>query len=349
MKNERMNLSQYRVTLGCRSVIRDQQCTSNCTGFCSLSTMVQIGASEPRTRSRSYLLTLTLILLSLLVPFELYTLHNQQHALKDQIAVSTDFCRLKPSIQKALKAHGDSFIVAVTVPDLKFIDFFQNWWHFYEKLEHRPPVVVLAPSTDVFDAVKALGIDVYLDQCSLNIAARLQPLLQEGFNVFYTDIDTVWKQNAVNFIHVTEDYDAWFAVDQPKFRGFEPYYSSDLMALRATPETIQLVERWRYQIDHVDERPSHMREFLPKSTQPLLNQVLHFEESHHLRRHVVHTQQAALRHGSMPTEFFPNGKEYFTKMSEEDRTKVAVVHNNFILGHDKMKERFRSFGLWWEG
>jgi hypothetical protein len=53
-----------------------------------------------------------------------------------------------------------------------------------------------------------------------------------------------------------------------------------------------------------------------------------------------------LRHVGLPDTLFPTGRHYFEVMNETARRGVAVVHNNFIIGHDTKKKRFEEHNLW---
>jgi hypothetical protein len=57
--------------------------------------------------------------------------------------------------------------------------------------------------------------------------------------------------------------------------------------------------------------------------------------------------QALKRHAmvvrGLPRELFPSGKAFF---SPSFAGAPAVVHNNYIVGHDAKVDRFKQRGLW---
>ena len=44
---------------------------------------------------------------------------------------------------------------------------------------------------------------------------------------------------------------------------------------------------------------------------------------------------------------FPSGDIYFAAKGKNNHSEVVIVHNNFIVGHDKKLERFKQFHLWY--
>jgi hypothetical protein len=40
------------------------------------------------------------------------------------------------------------------------------------------------------------------------------------------------------------------------------------------------------------------------------------------------------------------GNAYFEQYSKEQQLAVAVVHNNYVIGHEVKKQRFQKAGLW---
>ncbi len=71
----------------------------------------------------------------------------------------------------------------------------------------------------------------------------------------------------------------------------------------------------------------------PQHDQDVLNEILKARETD-------------IIHKALPTFLFPSGYVFFKILSSEERARVAVVHNNFIIGHQNKKNRFKSYGLW---
>jgi hypothetical protein len=281
-------------------------------------------------------------------------------------------------------ATGRDYTLVVTVPD-GYVDFFINWWWHYQHNLLYPElsqqqtstasyhvnrtVVVIAADAAAHTQIQTWWNQkqkqlvalqqplprVVVEQCSLNIASRLLPHVNKG-NIVYTDIDVLWLRDPFPYLYSLMDKhndnpqtlpDLYMAVDQEHFRGYHPYYCADFMIWHSNNRTVALLERWRDLLNRPrSDQPSHLREFLPSSTQPALNQVLHYAERHHVRRQVLHPLDATLTHQSLPTRFFPNGRQYFTEFTPTQQKEAIIAHNNFILGRDAMKARFQKFGLW---
>jgi Nucleotide-diphospho-sugar transferase len=73
----------------------------------------------------------------------------------------------------------------------------------------------------------------------------------------------------------------------------------------------------------------------PKLNQPAFNDVLFQTQS-----------KTGIRHGPLPRWAFPNGNDYYEVFDDTKRAKAVVVHNNFMVGHDKKRDHFITEGLW---
>ena len=56
--------------------------------------------------------------------------------------------------------------------------------------------------------------------------------------------------------------------------------------------------------------------------------------------------KSKIRIKGLETDLFPPGKLYFCVFNNTKYRNVVVVHNNYIVGHDKKKHRFQNFNLW---
>lgn len=55
-------------------------------------------------------------------------------------------------------------------------------------------------------------------------------------------------------------------------------------------------------------------------------------------------QNSAVSVKALPTHKFQSGETYFLKKKEQES--ALVVHNNFIIGADKKRKRFKEYGMW---
>lgn len=228
-----------------------------------------------------------------------------------------------------------SWTILITVND-GFYDFFINWWAFYEKLKLPYTVVVVAEDDAIYQKLQP-NQRLIVERSSLKheegssydsanyrkmVSTRAEHILRHlrgGKDVLYTDIDTVWRFDPTKYVKL--DQDVMAQVDNSKFNGVSPYYCTGFMSIRNKNSTIELMERWNTELKKT-----------PQLNQPVFNRVIHSMKN--------------IRHESLPRDLFPNGQEYFQLMTEKARQKVVVVHNNYIIGHDKKKLRFQKAGLW---
>lgn len=61
---------------------------------------------------------------------------------------------------------------------------------------------------------------------------------------------------------------------------------------------------------------------------------------------------AGLKLEYIPEDVMLYGRVFFDHEAEENyaqvmKPEVMIVHNNFISGHDKKRERFQRYHLWW--
>ena len=214
-----------------------------------------------------------------------------------------------------------------------YFDFFQNWlWHF-RRLHLNIPVIVIAEDDSSFQKLKLLdttsvtierscannsegAVNVRTEKFKKLVSERPSHILrhlQLGRNVVYGDTDSVWLRNP--FPYFIGDYDIWAQLDEDKFcTGF--------LAIKVNNRTIKLMEKWKVYIDR---------------RSPLHDQIA-FNK----------LKMSGVRIKGLDTDYFPAGFQYFSHddFNEENRGKVVVVHNNYIISHDRKLERFKKFNLW---
>jgi hypothetical protein len=252
-------------------------------------------------------------------------------------AVPPQFAAPLDPASAAVAAYA-SWRVLLTVNDGHF-DFFLNWWAHYLRTGARMGVVVVAESDRVFDDLKALGLPrLTVERSGLSSPANLayntseyramvstRPThilrhLRQGTNLFYTDIDTVWRGDPTEFIDPSKDLTA--ATDVLALDAWSPYYCTGFMAVSANARTVALMETWEREMAKE-----------PQLNQPIFNKVLYESDA---------------THATFPVALFPNGGVYFDEYGPEARRPVVVVHNNFIVGTDRKRQRFKDCGLWYE-
>ncbi|XP_060603234.1 uncharacterized protein LOC132756235 [Ruditapes philippinarum] len=138
-----------------------------------------------------------------------------------------------------------------------YFDFFQNWIHFYNKLQLNFPLIVIAEDDDVFLKLHQLNAQsvftlvrswrnslrsaVVYGSKEFNELASGRPTyiltyLETGTNILYTDTDSVWLQDP--FPYFQGPFDMWMQVDGPG------NLCTGLMAIKSNNESIKLMRLW---------------------------------------------------------------------------------------------------------
>ncbi|KAL4219905.1 hypothetical protein ACF0H5_020317 [Mactra antiquata] len=213
-----------------------------------------------------------------------------------------------------------------------FFDFFQNWFQYYKNLNLHLPITIIADDDIVYEKLISACSNCSVLRSELNISdaavfkdemynsivstrpLHILSMLSRGINVLYVDIDSVWLHNPLKYFN--DSVECILQLDNPGV------FCTGFMALKSNPRTINLIEQWHYEL---------VRK--PRQNQPVFNKVFR-------------KNKGLLTCQELSTVYFPSGMQYFKHFNDSDRAKVVVVHNNWIIGHDVKKERFKTFNLW---
>jgi rhamnogalacturonan II specific xylosyltransferase len=254
----------------------------------------------------------------------------------------------------ALLSAKFSWIVLVEVSD-GYYDFFLNWLSFYEKLDiSRTLELVVIAEDDVVQqkierdivphkpkinirlqrgglSINTNALDFSTQEYRALVSARpthIKQQLEDGYNVIYADIDAVWRSDPLPFlVPVLYRKDAMLQVEYDSCywnQKIKPCYCTGFIALQSNERTIQLMQDWREALAAK-----------PKLNQPAFNDVL-FQTQ----------KKTGIRHAPLPRWAFPNGNDYYEVFDDAQRAKAVVIHNNFMVGHDKKRNHFITEGLW---
>ena len=157
-------------------------------------------------------------------------------------------------------------------------------------------------------------------------AYYLSRLIEHYDKIIYSDIDTIWKKDPRPYFKGGQ-FDFWAQIDgviegSPYFKGFIPFICTGFLALRSTPITLKLLQKWQ--------------------NVTAANPILHQDQN--VIQRIAFELDA--NYAVLPMELFPSGRLYFETMSNQDREKIVVLHNNFIVGKEKKITRFKNFHLW---
>ena len=157
------------------------------------------------------------------------------------------------------------------------------------------------------------GSDAFWRLTSLR-PAILRAFLEENFSVFYNDIDMVWQKDVWKEVDTAKTTVLWH--DGPK------QLCSCMMYL--SPASLPLVRLWE------DEIANHNH----KNDQPAFNQAV---KSFGGEDTMIHKN----------CDTFPHGQRYFVdEKHAHERGSAVLVHNNWISGKEKKRNRFQLHGLW---
>ncbi|XP_072032632.1 uncharacterized protein [Amphiura filiformis] len=226
-----------------------------------------------------------------------------------------------------------------------YLDVTDNWLESFRRIDFPANVTVIAEDSIAFKhlsnrtdvhVVQAGNLSFGEGEFLFNskdyktlINKRPQYVLKfltRGFNVLFSDVDTVLLANP--FDYFDEAFDMFVAEDQ---RPPEPtVVCAGFVYYRATNATIKLVKSW---IENIKES---------NDTQPdqiILNLMIR-------KRNIPKN----IKIKYLDPDKFISGKYYFNdewrKNNSETILNPVMVHNNWMIGHDKKVKRFRKHGLW---
>ena len=294
------------------------------------------------TMQRKYPTVVCILVACVIIAFILSTtrLCGGTHVVLSDVCIRNT---ITMATQEAGLSNGVSYqnwMILMTV-NTAYLDFLQNWFSFYRRLKLNVPVTLIAEDRSSFEKLSQLynnysdyvtieqsGNENAEDPADFNTPqffklvgqrpAHILKYLRLGYNVVYTDTDTVWLKDP--FPHFVGMFDIWAQLDNTT-------HCTGFLAIQCNERTLQFAQDWK----------SYMK---GKTT---INDQTGFEE---MDRSDVCIQ-------GLNTDFFPAGYQYFgfkniTGYSENKMLDVVVVHNNWIVGHDQKKERFKTFNLWHE-
>ena len=238
---------------------------------------------------------------------------------------------------------SSSWVVILQVSS-GYADLFENWLFFYQKLQLGITVMVFAEDDSIYQqlvaspSAKTAGVQVQrstpdlggelrafdwdetkFKQIVSTRAGHMQQLLQAGTSVIYTDVDTIWLSSPLPYLTAVggDQIDLAGHVDAMTGQKFSPWYGTGFLAIASNTRTV----RFMTELNRLLETPQLF--------QNAFNELLHMTP--------------LVRHQPLPLLQFPNGEQYFETAGYEH---VIVVHNNFVMGHDKKVQRFQERGFW---
>jgi Nucleotide-diphospho-sugar transferase/Polysaccharide biosynthesis len=243
----------------------------------------------------------------------------------------------------SLVMKPESWVILLEVNN-GYYDFLVNWWFHFSKLNISIPVEIVVEDDSVRAKVeqeiltKYANVAMTRSASTVNTTAadwgtpgftlivsnrprHIRQRLEQGINVIYTDVDTVWRSSPIPYLAATsKGVDIVASVNGIDVMGYSPYYSVGFMAMVSNNQTVELMTNWEERIKEAATVNQHF------------NAALY---------------QTALKHQPLLWSEFPNGQVYFEQYTRDaQRDRAVVVHNDFVMGFDVKKARFEKHGLW---
>ncbi|EDQ90101.1 uncharacterized protein MONBRDRAFT_24568 [Monosiga brevicollis MX1] len=211
----------------------------------------------------------------------------------------------------------------------------------YQRLNARYPHRVVLPNLRTMmqgmsgrsgaDVADRTGFSYASKQYNEIVGRRpryLLGILRMGFDVLYTDTDTVWLENPYHQFQA--GYDMQISSDKED-ETFDPWHMlcTGFMFLRSKRPVMAFLDEWRRALEAAQG--------------VTVNQYVFNDIFNRKYREQIPTRP-------LPDRKFPSGALYFDKYWRSAQPEQpTVVHNNFIVGADAKRQRFQKLGLWYVG
>ena len=278
------------------------------------------------------------VMLTRIYPMSPVCACNGGHVVLSNVCIRNTITMATQEVELAKNFSLHNWIILVTV-NAGYLDFFQNWFWYFRRHQLNVSVIVIAEENVCFEKLNQLynntshsvtiersgsestGSAADFNSAQFNKLVGQRPThilkyLQLGYNVLYSDTDTVWLKNP--FPHLIGEFDILAQLDNVS-------HCTGFLAIMANQRTLQFVGEWR----------THMKK------RTTTNDQVGFLEM----------DKSGLCIQGLNTDFFPAGFQYFdlnnnTGYSNAKYADAVVVHNNYIIGHDKKRARFKKLNLW---
>jgi hypothetical protein len=198
---------------------------------------------------------------------------------------------------------------------------------FARKLVSPEHVVPCPPFVPTFNSKRAAKFNTKpFKKLTSTRPKILESLIRLGYTIFYCDVDVYWKRNIFELLDTDEDTfgkDLVAMVDTPHPIE-EGHVCSCYLYLQPTYNTKAFLQYWQQFIDTGKYKNDQLAIYEAYKTFTNLSGKLYPNNN----------------------PYFPSGAVYDNAMTEEEKSQVWLVHNNFIKGHDFKINRFLKWGLW---
>ncbi|CAM9141525.1 unnamed protein product [Scytosiphon promiscuus] len=224
----------------------------------------------------------------------------------------------------AARKVSDTKVLWVAMDETAF-DFMDNL---------APGCAAMFPSEDSerHHAIKAgkMGDETFRAQVLIR-PNMLRHILMQGYTLLWTDSDMVWLGDPLPSLPDMHDSEAAELMIQQDGSVGNP--CTCFLFMKPTELVIGLLDKWIQSIVEAEEWYEDQASQIPFRG-PLHEQL-----------------QAGMKLEYFPVESFPSGKFFFDYPYEENYArihyeKILIVHDNYIKGHERKRQRFEAYHLW---
>ena len=229
-------------------------------------------------------------------------------------------------------------VVLLSTTNMGFLDFTHNLLESIRRLGALPYTVIIAEDETVYkpllniSGVKIVQADTNSSSGKLDFRTpeynklvgkrpqHILNLLHQGYDVLYSDADTVWLQNPFPYFN-GDEYDIFVQMDD------QHVYCTGFIYYRSNNKTMELmVKMITYLMGEAYGKENDQKVF-----------------------NAIQGTMKDLKLKSLNTSLFLSGENYFKEewRREHPEAKPVMLHNNFVVGHDKKVNRFKQLGMWY--
>ncbi|KAL3927421.1 MAG: hypothetical protein SGBAC_013093 [Bacillariaceae sp.] len=171
----------------------------------------------------------------------------------------------------------------------------------------------------------------------------LHAFLEQGFTIFYNDVDVVWRKNIFEVFDPSDEGGDKKNVDMVAMVDSHPveeaFICSCYLYLKPTSPMKKFLLHWQSLLDNTTTKKPKKKKY--KNDQEAIYDA--YQDITKTKDGTKSSLQTTLY--ASDNEYFPSGAVYDVWPSEK-QSNAYLVHNNFIRGHNFKINRFLKWKLW---
>lgn len=271
-------------------------------------------------------------------------------------------CKQNKKLFSTIASLDKNNILIVTQVNCGYLDFLENWILSLQRL-HIENVIVVANDKIAFDAMEKYwpGHAVLSSWASSRVKKKttisalfgtkeygflvkqrpmmIQSFLDLGYDIVYSDVDSVWMSNALEVLRGVDD-----SIDFAAASDSDPYFDivdkrdidylcTGFMYVKATRRSRHLMKTWA----------SGLRAKTKHSNQGTFNSVVKS----------LRSKKDGIKFEILKKEQFPPGYMYFdtehgfkNRTGWEQKQEPVIVHANWVGGSEAKRKLLQSKDVW---